>query len=298
MKKFLIHFLKYGVLLLVIGNIMGFGLQYFLKKGLIYKPSFLVNNFSKKDSLDYIILGSSRGLTTLNTQQIDLQLNTKGLNLSMDDTDLKTHLLMLQHFVNNGYYSKVCVLNIDEQNFKHTNKSLGHNDYKFVPFGYQNHVKEHYKKHEQLQLKPLYHAYWFPLIAYGYYNLELLPSALISAVKPQYKNRFDSFGNYAYPNLKKTFKNKKKLTKRCNINNPILKEIYSLAQQNNIQLILYIAPLRNTFLEVINCKYPLINHSDKIKDPNLFYDNIHVNKKGQQQESVFFAEDFIDFLTL
>lgn len=292
MKKFLLVLLKYSLATIVLVNIICFFANYQLKKGMFYKPSFLINQFKSNTPFDYILLGSSRALTTLDSKQIDHQLNIKGINLAMDDTDLKTHFLMLQHFINNGYTTKYCILNIDSQSFTNTPKELGNNDYRFIPFTHQKHVKKHYLAYENKLLKPLYQSFINPFLAYGYYNLELLPAALISTIKPTYKNRFDNFGNYSYPTTNSPLKSSTISKTTKSITNPLLQEFIAFATLHNMKVILYIAPIFNTSIEITNLKNThLINHSDAVQNPNLFYDNIHVNKKGRTKVTSIFIDD-------
>ena len=102
MKLFILKIVKYVTVIILMANILGWTGDLILRKSSFFKPSFLLNNYKQGEQFDYFILGSSRGLTTLDSKQIDSSLSTKGINLSMDDTDLKTHLLMLNHFFKNG----------------------------------------------------------------------------------------------------------------------------------------------------------------------------------------------------
>ena len=146
-------------------------------------------------------------------------------------------------------------------------------------------------------LKPIYNASWFPLIAFSYYNLELLPSGLISLFKPTYQNRFDDQGNYAYPNHHQTQSSQKTKVISTSINNPILKEFEKICKQNNIELILYISPLKNKKIIIKNCPFTMINHSQLIQNDDYFYDHIHVNKKGRKKVSHIFSTHFLKFLS-
>ena len=67
----------------------------------MYKNQF-VKNGVKETEFDYVVLGSSTGLTTLDTKLIDEKMYTSGLNISMDDTSLSSHYLMLQYFLSLG----------------------------------------------------------------------------------------------------------------------------------------------------------------------------------------------------
>lgn len=296
MKKFLIKISYYAILTFCIGNAIAFIATHFLSKSHFYKSSFLVNAFETEDSFDYFIVGSSRGLTTLNSSQIDIELGLKGVNLSMDDTDLKTQLLMIQHFFNSGYQSKYCVLSLDDTHFEKTSRKLGNNDYRFAMFSNRNYVHQHYKDYETGKIKVLQNAKLTPFMAYSYYNLELLMPAALSAIKPKYRNRFDTTGNYYYPNLKnnKILKETKSQVKDLKIKNPLLEEIIEILQKNNCELIIYIAPYRYLSYEGIvdDTRYQLINHSKNLQSQDLFYDALHVNFRGREKATFLFAEAF------
>ncbi|GAA0872713.1 hypothetical protein GCM10009117_18600 [Gangjinia marincola] len=296
MKKFLAKLLAYGLLLFVLGNILAFGANYFLKKSTFYKPSFLVNAIDSNKKLDYIVLGSSRGLTTLDTNQIDDSLSTKGLNLSMDDTDLKTHLLMLQHFFKSGYTADYCVLTLDDQHFTLSSTSLGNNDYRFMPFGTQEYVHDHFSTYEIGIVRPLTWSNYLPLFGYSYYNLELFFPSINVALQPNKRNRFDDKGNYSYPNSIKEKRSDTILVKseKHRITNRMVNELISLAQQNKCIPIIYIAPYqkKNLVITSLPDNAYLINHSNAIKTNGYFYDPIHVNKAGREITSSLFEDEF------
>lgn len=292
MKKFLRKIIFYSVICLLLLEAISFTSLYFLKNASFYKPSYLLNNYKPNDEIDYIILGSSRGLTTLNTNSIDKNLNTKGINLSMDDTDLKTHLLMFKHFVNNGYKTKHCILTLDKQNFKQTSKTLGNNDYRFIPFSNSYYVKEHYKSYETNRLKLLYNSFWNPILALSYFNLELLPPSIISLLKPKFRNRFDTTGNYTYPNSKKISIHKKINTLNKTITNPLINELNNICIEHNIKLHIYIAPYYKKNINLYKSNYSIINHSNITKNHLYFYDNIHVNKNGREFVTEAFTKEF------
>lgn len=94
MKKFLTKIVLYTFFILLIGNGIAWLSLYFIGKSNLYKPQFVKNGVKEK-YFDYVVLGSSTGLTTLDTKLIDEKLKTKGLNISMDDSALSSHYLML-----------------------------------------------------------------------------------------------------------------------------------------------------------------------------------------------------------
>lgn len=302
MKKFIINCSVYIIIVLVTGNIISFSARYFLGESQFYKSSFLVNAYEKEKQFDYFITGSSRGLTTLNSSLIDEKLKLTGVNLSMDDTDLKTQKLMIQHFFNSGFKAKYCVLTLDDSHFIKTNNELGNNDYRFVAFSGRDYVKDHYRKYEEGKLKMLFNSKYFPLFSFSYYNLELLIPSVLSAIKPMYRNKYDEKGNYSYPNSKITHQKESKVaieTKEFEIINPLINDIVSILEENKCKLIIYVAPYEDlNYTTSINYEnFTLINHSNAILDQNLFFDRIHVNTRGRTVATEIFTEDFKNLLT-
>jgi len=297
MKRFLLKLTLYGTLSLLLVNSIGWIGDSILRKSSFFKPSFLLNNFKAEEKFDYFILGSSRGLTTLNSKYIDEQLDLNGINLSMDDTDLKSHVLMLKHFFNNGYKSDYCILTLDRTNFIKTQERLGDNDYKFSPFISNNYIQEHYKSYETLPLKPNYNSRLFPFFKYSYYNLQFVPASLIALTFPEKRHRFDDRGNYSYPKTQLTKRdNHKYQIIESNIVNPLINDIKAICKQNNSTLIIYIAPYKNLSI-TLNDSTNIINHSGLTDSQDYFYDHHHVNDKGRDYANKNFVREAKGLLT-
>ncbi len=295
MKKFLIKSGYYAIALVLISNLICVGLMWSLSNSSFYKPYFLTSSFQTEQTFDYIILGSSRGLTTLDSKQIDEQLNTSGLNFSMDDTDLKSHALMLEHFVASGYHSKKVVLTLDQSNFIKTDSALGNNDYRFAAYGYRDYVTRHYENYEEGTVKPLSRSGYLPMLCYSYYNLELIAPSLMAIIQPEKRNKFDDRGNYSYPTNKSIKKQKKIETVPARFINPILDGIQSICQEQNMELIIYIAPYADRQIEIDEneSNFKVINNSGVLlNQEELFYDVIHVNRIGRQKATDYFIEEF------
>jgi len=295
MRYFIINLLKYGSLSLLIINSIGWAGDSVLRKSSFFKPSFLVNNFNPTDNFDYMILGSSRGLTTLNTIQVDGELGLNGINLSMDDTDLKSHVLMLDHFFANGYKSEYCILVLDYSNFNKTQIRLGDNDYRFSPFIKQGYVREHFGKYESVSLKPNYNSLLFPFLKYSYYNLQLVPASAYALIYPDKRHRFDEKGNYTYP-INKSISQKTKSSNiiKSQLTNPLLEQVKSLCEQNGSRLLVYIAPYQDLIIQLKDSAN-VINHSGLISSKEYFYDKLHVNSKGRAIASNHFIEALTRF---
>jgi hypothetical protein len=283
MKKFITNTIIHFAILFVLANIISFISLKVLRNSDFYKPSFLVNSFNQDEKFDYIILGSSRGLTTLNSNQIDDSLKTYGINLSMDDTGVGSHYLMLEHFLKMGFKTDIVILNVDPWNTKIAHPIIKSNDHRFLPFIDMGYVQDYYSKLEK-GLTVLSSANYFPLLSVAYYNLEIFFPSIYVLDNRQKRNHFDKKGNFSYPNTYKELqKGEKRKTTKLRFINPYLEKIEHLCDINNITLIYYVAPMFKTKLSNVN--YPnkiIIDHSKSISAPALFYDNKHVNKIGRK----------------
>lgn len=280
MNDFLKKLLVYGFVFLLVSNLIAFASLYFLGKSSFYKSQFLENEVKEK-TFDYIVLGSSTGLTTLNTNIIDSVAGTKGINLSIDDTALNSHYLMLEHFYSLGKKTKYCILDVNYWNLQDAHPTLNDNDYRFVTHILKDYTYDYYNDLETNKVKVLAWSRYFPLLAIGYYNTELFYPSLLTIVKPRKKNRFDNKGNYTYPSRGKKMKLIEKKEMQVSIQNPYFNRIVELCKKNNTYLILHQSPIidKKVFLEDSN-NYKYINHSILELSEDSYYDKIHVTQKG------------------
>jgi len=293
MGKFLKKIAIYSVVCLILLNVLALVADYFLGKSEFYKAEYVENHFGESQNFDYAIFGSSRGLTTLDSQQIDSALGTNGVNLSCDDTDLKTHLLMLRHTYASGHQIRTAVLTLDATNFKQSPKHASNNDYRFAPYADRVYVYDHFQAYERGWVQPLAKSRYVPITAYSYYNFELFYPALLTALNPQKRNRFDERGNYSYPTSKQINPLAAwKKTSAIGLSNPLLKDFLKTAEQHGTDVIVYIAPYYHHRVSIrqLNKKFQLVNHAERLGDDRLFYDVMHVNKKGRKMATEFFIK--------
>lgn len=292
MKRFLKHT---GVILIGIiflsQLLSGFSL-WSLRRSSFYKPSYLINGV-KDDSFDYIILGASTGLTTLDTKVIDSITHFKGLNLSMDDTSMSSHYLMLEHFLAEGKTTSYCILAPSDYNYSSINQGLSDNDYRFIMYANRDYVKAYYADFKGLPAQLLEHSRWLPMLGVAYYNTEVFFPSLIAAFQPERHNRFDAFGNYTYPVLASA---DEALSYKTSLNlefkNPYIEKIKTLCDAHGITLICYLSPIKDQQVKVITDAYNVINHSDLLTNNRFFYDEMHVNTDGRLLCSENFGREF------
>ncbi len=292
MKQFLKRISLILIAFFALASIISEGSLWILRKSSFYKSTFLTNTIKDKQ-LDYIILGASTGLTTLNTKIIDSMLITNGLNLAMDDTSLPSQYLMLQHFLAEGKSAKFCILALSAPSFDTSKDGLSGNDYRFLMYKGRSYVSEYYKNHNGKQANVLYVSKWLSMFGMSYYNTELFYPSLISLVKPKKRNRFDDKGNYAYPDLKLQDKPITKFNKiEIGFTNTYVKKIDALCKLNNIELVCYLSPMKAQQVATKFSNHNVINHSSLLTNTKYFYDAVHVNYLGAQISSINFAQEF------
>lgn len=272
--------------------IISIGSLWSLRQSSFYKPSFLVNDIKEKQ-FDYIILGASTGLTTLNTKTIDSVLQTNGLNLAMDDTALSSQYLMLQHFLAQGKSAKFCILAPSATSFEVDNNEISGNDYRFLPFINSDYVSDYYKAFSKQPAPLLHWSKWVPMLGVSYFNAELFYPSLLTVVTPKKRNRFDDKGNYNYPinnSIDKPIVNTKMLP--IDFKNPYANKIKALCELHNIKLICYFSPMQTKKVVTETTGFTIINHSNLLKNEMFFFDEKHVNNNGRYISSIQFANTF------
>lgn len=285
MKLFIKTVTKYGIIFFLIFNGIALFSIFILGKSCFYKPQFVTNAINE-NSFDYVVLGSSTGLTTLDTKLIDSITNKSGLNISMDDSALNSQYLMLQHFYKLKKQTKILVLAVTPWDLSKKNPELNNNDYRFLPYVYDDYVYDYYKNFEKGFFKPLTLSKFCPIIGVSYYNTEIFFPSIITLIKPKFRNKFDDKGNFSYPTNGKPIRLREERYELI-IQNPYFFKIKKFCIDNNIELITYISPIFKT--TVVTKNVDIINHSNLIINKDMFYDDIHVNKNGRKLCSEIFS---------
>lgn len=295
MKKFLIKMTVYGLISFIVLNLISFMCLYFLGNSVFYKQQFIKNGV-KERQFDYVILGSSTGLTTLDTKQIDSTTAKNGLNISIDDSGLSSHYLMLQHFYSSGKKTKTLILSVMPDDLENANPTLNGNDYRFLPHIWNSEVQQYFNEIEGENKKIYQLSNYFPLVGVSYFNTELFYPAILSIQNPKKRNLFDDKGNYSYPrtNSSDKLKNTKNFTKIVTYKNPYLNKIIDFCANNKITLILYQSPIYQS-----NVVFPktieVINHSNIFSKPDMFFDKVHVNSYGRSLCSASFSQFLMNY---
>ncbi len=291
MKKFLTKIALYTFFILLIGNGIAYLSLYVLGKSQLYKNQFVKNGVQEKH-FDYVVLGSSTGLTTLDTKLIDKTLNTSGLNISMDDTSLSSHYLMLQYFLSLGKTTDQLILCVTPGDLQNPINELNNNDYRFLTEVQDTLVYNYYDRLEKNGLKVLTYSRYLPLLGISYYNNELFYPSIYAFLKPTKRNRFDDKGNYTYPQIVNNTEKRDVVTSKTSFINPSFLKIRKLCKEKGIDLIVYQSPIHGTNVIFPSTKeFRIINHSNILPE-GLFYDTIHVNSKGRTFCTLAFCKEF------
>lgn len=253
-----------------------------------------MNNFDPEQAFDYFIIGSSRGLTSIGSEEIDQKLTTRGINLSQDDTGLPSQLLMAKHFFESGFRASYCILVLDEPDFEHSSMQINDNDYRMAPYLQRDYIYDYFRERERGIIRPYTLGKYVPAVLYSYYNTELFIPSLFTLFRPTYRHRFDQYGNYTYPDSQLNPENEslKFIQVQKKISNTLLYEFEEYLRTRGCQLILYVAPYENRELIIQQeVKAPLINHSSTLLENSYFYDPIHLNEKGKLEASSLLAKE-------
>jgi len=286
MKKIFLILIIFGVFL------SPYVIKRILKSSNIFKSTYIHNQIKNK-TFDYIIIGSSRGLTTLNTNLIDSLTGLNGFNASTDGAGLGTNILMFHHLIQNNINFGNIILVLDPIGIDDERAQFSKNTYRFFPFCSEKYFNQEIKKFENTKERSNFLAsYYYPGFTLCENNTVLFPSSLKALINPRLRNRFDEKGNYSYPMSKKASKLIAFDTVRFNTYGKLFEDFQKTCRKHNIQLTTYIAPIEGTYLKLPRTPN-LINHSDLLVDCKYFADELHVNPLGRELATKRFVEDWI-----
>jgi len=285
MKKFFFILLLFGVFL------SPYIIKQILKRSHIFKSTYIHNQIKNK-TLDYVIIGSSRGLTTLNTNLIDYLTGLNGFNASTDGAGLGTNILMFHHLIQNNINFRNIILVLDPIGIDDERAQFSKNTYRFFPFCSEKYFNEEIKKFENTKERSNFLAsYYYPGFTLFENNTVLFPSSLKALINPRSRNRFDEKGNYSYPMIKKASKLITFDTITFNKYGKLFEDFQKTCETNNINLYTYIAPIEGHYLKVPATKN-LINHSNLFNNSKFFADELHVNPIGREFATKVFLVNF------
>lgn len=294
MKNFLIKTGLYFIVVFLFANLVAWSALYLHRNGSLYKPSFLLNNFESCSAFDYIVLGGSTGLCTVNTNLIDSVTGLNGLNLSEDDTGAGSYLLMLKFFLGKGYKTKKVILTVDPGRVNFAEKGFSNNDFRIIPYIGNPIVYDHFRERENKGVRFRSLSKYFPIFSVAYYNQELFYSSLLAFKNPDARHRFDAKGNFQYPDRQSLLTEEvKQSIDSLHFDNTDIAELDSICSTNGIQLIYYLNPVFNTISSYTDSSKIIINHRGILDSAACFYDRVHTNGMGSKEASMALALELI-----
>lgn len=271
MKRFGIHILKLAVTITVIL----FCLNYIFDMGFQnskYSQNKIQNILKKQNQhFDYIFLGSSRVLYSVNEKLIK---GKKTLQLGMQGQSFQETVLTLKLLVENNISADYFFFQIDGDSGVENISSLG--SYVFLPFSERHQIiKEHFLKNNYSSA-----LFNIPYIKYMKNSHKIGIRGLISSV---FFNREKSMG---YAPLYKTINHfpsyyftEEKLIKKEKIT-----ELLAYAKANKLNIQFFTAPYykidKPILFKNIAQQFNIINYSDSLKAKELYFDTYHLNTKG------------------
>jgi len=269
---------------------------YVLRNSAFFKPNYVTTHLKEK-SIDYVVLGSSRGLTTLDTKVLDSVWGTNGFNASLDGQNILGGVMMLEHLLANNTKFRVCILSLDIGDVGKGFDQPSSNSYRWITSINNRYISNYFSAFDDTSSKLISASRFWPGFGFWYNNKKLVPAYLFSLYNNKARNKFDASGNFSYPALSiatKTLK-KKEGEKHLELKGLALEKIKTICEENNIQLLIYVAPYYGNKIAFSKSDI-LVNHSSLFFGADsLFYDDIHVNTLGRSLATLKFADSINGF---
>ena len=277
MKRFLIHIVSIAALF--IGILIILDLTYttiFCRTKNKTKLNWVLNMHNQ--TVDYIIVGSSRVLFHIDADMINDSTNQVGYNLGEPDFGLNETLLLLKIFYEQGNQVRNVFIQLDNNWNESEPNELGAAS--FMPFLYKTTIRKHYN-----QWGTKYRLYSsIPFIRYMYYAKSIGFRQLINSV---FNDRARS-STYGYDYLSGQI-NIKEIEKESFIpmaDNSQIQEMKKLTMANKSQAIFFTAPILKFNPLDFDLLAKIIDHytnfANNVSDSKLFFDSIHLNEEGAE----------------
>lgn len=277
MKGFILYSVKVIVIAFFVMECICFSLMYSFRDTLFYKTNHA--HTMANTQYGFVILGSSRGLTSLDTKAIMQATGQSGFNYSMDDTHIGSQRVMLNHLIHHNIRFDTLFL-VYENTAKHVTK-IATSDYRFLPFSSHDYVKQYYTEKNAPQSYSWMNV--MPFIPMAYFNTELFFPSVYTMAKRQLRYRYDAVGDYDYPVSGKIDSSLQMVDVNLNFDNDDLNAIADICKVNGIALIVLVTPSYHTnYTYSGNSEaFTIIDLSRETITDTGFYDRIHLNKGGK-----------------
>lgn len=261
--------------------------EYFDKK---YKPAWILSQ--KEKDVDYAILGSSRAYGAFDMNLLDSLTGKKWINLGSNGSGMAENYMIINHFLKRNKV-KTILIQVDGDAFAGDDSEQHRiHPYSFLPYWQDSIIKGVLTKEIKSLDSFLIRA--IPQFRYLYYNKYFSPKEIFRRLKinQEPENTLDNlFGGEpidirtraARSNIEKAIKSESAIKDI----NPYFLKIIDLAKSQNIDLLLFTAPVYyGTFEEIISIDeqfdYQIHLPEDRFqKDETLFSDTWHLNEKGR-----------------
>lgn len=281
---------QYIASLLLISILSLYGLDYIFTKsyydGVPRTKISWVQSQSFPDSLDYVLLGSSRCINHLQPELITKTTNKKGLNLGYASSGPVEIKLMLHEVIRNSNVKKVFI-QVDYI-FNQTQPDV------LAIIGWLPFIKEKKVYSELIKYDDKYTL--FKLIPFYRYQL-FDPKIGIRNVSLIYLGKQGDFiSSKGYIPINRTLKKDTIFNKVINDKeNKIFNEIIEICLKNDIELHFFTSPIYNNRSDFGTLNKYLPNFKDfsnSISERNLFSDATHLNHQGASLFTEIFIETY------
>jgi hypothetical protein len=275
MRKFGRFILINVVVLYLIQFLLGTGLDRIYHESRVYKTNMIVSAAAELSHRDGIILGGSRGLTSLDSRKIAEKTGKSIFNLSTDDTQLPVQLMQLRMMLDRHIKPQFIILDLLGTH------GYSHNALRFMPLIGDQNVDNYFAQYNGKTWLLLQKA--FPLFKYSYYNVELFYPAFMLLTHKHYQYRSDEVGDYKYPDSRSEIK-KDTVNVLQLVPSAELEAFKKLCSENSIRLFIVVEPFYKTVVQTTDPG--ILNFSAIYNDhPECFYDLMHLNSNGRARYS-------------
>ncbi|RDC65403.1 hypothetical protein [Adhaeribacter pallidiroseus] len=273
------------------------------KKGEYTKTQWIYK--MEGQQFDYAIHGSSRGYTTIDVGDINKATHLKGINLSVDGAYIADQYLTLKLFLEHGNKINHLYLQVDPVS-SGTEKINSTTIPKFFPYIKEKEVFNHFK-----QFGYIWYVYrYVPFYRYAEYNTIWGIHQFLNDSFQLFPKEYDKYGGRFYPvsNYKRSYKKQQAYEFDLTNNYKYLNKVIALCKSKNVKLTLFTAPYSNVavtekykqnveaFKQMMSRKgVDYINYATIYNNElNMFYDEVHLNKKGVKTFTLEVKENLIE----
>jgi hypothetical protein len=290
--------------LLLLAVLLEKTLDFIIKQNYDFKPSKVA---SGTIDAEILIQGPSRAVHGIDPRVISAESGITCYNLGMNASSIEEHIILLYLYLKNNKPPKYVFLEIHHAYFRKNN--LTFHSYNYVPFMNDEYVRNFIKKYDY----KLYRLNRVPLLKYSLYNKSLLNEAAKGLIQLVTESRESNFINGYQPKFQ-TWSNTRH-DKNTNIISSVYNDVsylklylefVELAKKNNIEVVLYSAPMYRhdteddiavkNFAYENNLKYLNVNTLEINSDQSLFYDQTHINHQGAVKFSKVFSKGILEIM--